>query len=222
MKTVLINAEPKPIEINTNETALLVIDMQNDFMCKGGYGEFLGNDPEVLQRAIVPAQTVLARARELGMLVLHTREGHLSDLSDCPKTKLERWPEGHRIGDMGPMGRILIRGEKGHSIIDDMAPLESEIVIDKPGKNAFYKTNLEEILHVNKMVNIFMVGVTTDICCSATISSGNDRGFNMIVVSDAVASYDENRHKASLDIIKAQGGILGWVASSSDVINGLK
>ena len=174
MKTITINAEPKPVEINLQETALLVIDMQKDFMYKGGYGEFLGNNPEILQQAIIPAKSILEKARELGILVVHTREGHLPDLSDCPKTKLERWPEGSRIGDMGPMGRILIRGEKGHAIIDEMTPLENEIVIDKPGKNAFYKTDLQEILNTNQIVNVLVVGVTTDICCSATISAGND------------------------------------------------
>ena len=215
---MIIEAEPQKVDINIEETALLVIDMQKDFMCKGGHGEFLGNDPEVLQQAIGPAKKILEMARQLGMLIIHTREGHLPDLSDCPKTKLERWPEGNRIGDAGPMGRILIRGEKGHAIIDEMTPLKNEIVIDKSGKNAFYKTNLEEVLHNTKVVNVLVVGVTTDICCSATISAGNDRGFNMIVIEDAVASYKLERHIAALDIIKAQGGILGWVTNSKNVL----
>ncbi len=218
MSKLNIQAEPNPISIESKETALMIIDMQKDFVCKGGYGEALGNNPEILQRTIEPIQKVLKKAREKGMLVIHTREGHLSDLSDCPSTKLLRWPEGKRIGDQGPMGRILIRGEKGHSIIDEVTPSSNEIVIDKPGKNAFYKTDLENILHEHGIKNILFTGVTTDVCCSTTVSGANDRGFNVIVLSDCVAAYDEERHKAALDIIKAQGGIFGWVTDSKHVL----
>jgi nicotinamidase-related amidase len=161
---------------------------------------------------------MLSFARERGMTVIHTREGHLPDLSDCPPTKLDRWPEGTRIGDMGPMGRILIQGEEGHAIIDEVAPLPGELVIDKPGKNAFYATELEPYLRERGIVNLFITGVTTDVCCSATTIAANDRGFNAIVLADCVASYSPARHAATLDVIKAQGGIFGWVSESRHLL----
>lgn len=221
MSNVIIPAEPSPIEVDLCTTALLVIDMQKDFLRHGGYGESLGNNPDILARTIVPIQAMLKAAREKGMLIVHTREGHVPDLSDCPPTKLLRWPKGRRIGDMGPMGRILVRGEEGHAIIDEVAPLASELVIDKPGKNAFYKTNLEEVLRKHNIVNLIVTGVTTDVCCSTTVSGANDRGFNAIVLSDCMASYSEARHAAALDIIKAQGGIFGWVTDSRQVLEAL-
>ncbi len=142
MKNLKILAEPTPIEIQLDRTTLIVIDMQKDFLYQGGYGESLGNDVTILQRTIKPIQKLLQVAREKGLFIIHTREGHLPDLSDCPQTKLLRWPEGKRIGDVGPMGRILIRGEEGHSIINEVAPLSNEVVIDKPGKMLFIKLNL--------------------------------------------------------------------------------
>jgi nicotinamidase-related amidase len=222
MDTLHIDAEPFPIDVNPEATALMVIDMQKDFLYPGGYGERLGNDPRLLQRTIAPIQEVLKAARKLGMLVIHTREGHLPDLSDCPDTKLRRWPVGNRIGDPGPMGRILIRGEAGHAIIDEVAPLPGEIVMDKPGKNAFYKTNLEAILQQNGIKHLLVTGVTTDVCCHATVMAANDRGFNAIVLKDCVASYDPARHAAVLNIIKAQGGIFGWVTGSAEVLAAFK
>ena len=218
MKTLQIEAEPFPIDVELEETALLVIDMQKDFLYAGGYGEFLGNDPSLLQRTIKPITEVLTASRAIGVPVIHTREGHLPDLSDCPETKLTRWPAGNRIGDQGPMGHILIRGEAGHAIIDEVAPLPEEVVIDKPGKNAFYKTNLQNILDQRGIKNLLVTGVTTDVCCSATVIAANDRGFNAIVLQDCVASYDPARHAAVLDIIKAQGGIFGWATNSSEVL----
>ncbi len=222
MELLQINAEPSAIEVSPEETALIVIDMQQDFVCRGGYGEALGNNPDLLRQTIAPIQQVLAAAREKGMLVIHTREGHLPDLSDCPPTKLTRWPLGRRIGDPGPLGRILIRGEAGHAIIDEVAPLWSEIVIDKPGKNAFYKTDLESILRQNEIKNILVTGVTTDVCCSTTIAGANDIGFNAIVLADCTASYSPARHTAALDIIKAQGGIFGWVTELAKVLAAIK
>lgn len=218
MSELQIKAEPTTVTIKSGETALLVIDMQKDFIYSGGYGEALGNNPKILQRTIKPVQQMLQIAREKGLLIIHTREGHLPDLSDCPPTKLLRWPEGRRIGDQGPMGRILIRGEKGHAILDEVAPLPSEVVIDKPGKNAFYKTNLYEVLQEHGVVNLLVTGVTTDVCCSTTVSGANDYGFNAIVLADCMASYDESRHEAALNIIKAQGGIFGWVTESKHVL----
>ena len=221
MSTLHIDAEPFPVEIELYRTALIVIDMQKDFLYPGGYGESLGNDPTLLQRAIQPVTEVLKAARELEMLVIHTREGHLPDLSDCPETKLLRWPVGRRIGDPGPMGRILIRGEAGHAIIDEVTPLPIETVLDKPGKSAFYRTDLESILNQKGIKYLLVTGVTTDVCGSTTVSGANDCGFNAVVLQDCMASYDPLRHDAALDIIKAQGGIFGWVTDSSKVLDAI-
>ena len=218
MKTWQIAADPAPVTIDPAETALIIIDMQKDFLYPDGYGAFLGNDVTLLQRTIAPIQALLAAERGRAMLVIHTREGHLPDLSDCPPTKLNRWPPGNRIGDMGPMGRILIRGEAGHAIVDELAPAPGEIVIDKPGKNAFYATDLDEVLRTHGIRNLLVTGVTTDVCCSATVIAANDRGYNAIVLRDCVASYSPARHAAVLDVIKAQGGIFGWVTDSPAVL----
>ena len=221
MSILHFSAEPSPVEVELDRTALIVIDMQKDFLYPGGYGESLGNDPTLLQRTIQPVRRMLKAARELEMLVIHTREGHLPDLSDCPETKLARWPEGRRIGDLGSMGRILIRGEAGHAIIDEVAPLPNETVIDKPGKSAFYRTDLESILTKRGIKYLLVAGVTTDVCCSTSVSGANDCGFNAIVLQDCMASYDPLRHVAALDIIKAQGGIFGWVTDSSKVLDAI-
>jgi nicotinamidase-related amidase len=214
MNTVTIGAEPFAVELDLDETALLVIDMQKDFLYPGGFGAFLGNDVTLLQRTIEPLQAVLAAARKLEMLIIHTREGHLPDLSDCPPAKLDRWSPGTRIGDIGPMGRILIRGEEGHGIIVEVAPLPGEIVLDKPGKNSFYATNLDQILRAHPVKNLIVTGVTTDVCVFTTTTGANDHGYNAIVLADCVASYSPARHTAALETIKAQGGIFGWVSDS--------
>jgi biuret amidohydrolase len=222
MNTLLhIEAEPGAVDFDLHETALIVIDMQKDFLYSNGYGAFLGNDVLLLQRTIGPIQAVLRAARQQEMLIIHTREGHTPDLSDCPPTKLTRWPPGTRIGDPGPMGRILVRGEVGHDIIDEVAPLPDEIVIDKPGKNSFYATDLDAILQEKGIQNLVVTGVTTDVCVSATVVAANDRGYNAIVLRDCVASYSQARHAAALDIIKAQGGIFGWVSDSSALLAAL-
>ena len=215
---VTINAKPSQFRFDPKHTALLSVDWQRDFLEPGGYGEALGNDVSVLRRAIAPAQRVLAAARQAGLLVVHTREGHLPDLSDCPRTKLDRWPKGKRIGDKGPMGRILVRGEPGHGIIDELKPLPGELIIDKPGKNAFLRTQLEQKLRQRKIRSIVEIGVTTDICGITTFAGGNDLGFDMLAVSDAMASYSPIRHRAMLDVITAQGGILGWVTQSNHLL----
>lgn len=218
MSTITIPAEPHPVTIDLDATALVVIDMQKDFLYPNGFGAFLGNDVTLLQRTIGPIQQMLAAARARGMLIIHTREGHLPDLSDCPPTKLDRWAPGTRIGDVGPMGRILIRGEEGHGIIDEVAPLPGELVLDKPGKSSFYATDLEAILHQQGIHNLLITGVTTDVCCSATVIGANDRGFNALVLADCVSSYSPERHAATLETIKAQGGIFGWVTNSAAVL----
>lgn len=219
---VRIHAEPSPVTVDLDKTALIIIDMQKDFLYPEGFGAFLGNDVTLLQRTIEPIQSVLNAARARGMLVIHTREGHLPDMSDCPPTKLERWAQGTRIGDDGPMGRILIRGEVGHDIIDELAPAAGEPVIDKPGKNAFYATTLQETLDAHDIRYLIVTGVTTDVCCSATVMAANDRGFHAIVLRDGVASYSTERHESALAVIQAQGGIFGWVSDSERVLTALE
>ncbi|MET4791830.1 nicotinamidase-related amidase [Bradyrhizobium japonicum] len=168
----VISAEPEPIRLDWPATALLIIDMQRDFMEPGGFGETLGNDVSQLARAVKPIGAVLKAARDTGMLVIHTREGHLPDLSDAPPAKVERGAPSLRIGDPGPMGRILIRGEAGHDIIPELYPLDSEVVIDKPGKGAFYATELTDVLEKYGIENLLVCGVTTEVCVNTTVARG--------------------------------------------------
>ena len=213
-------AEPEPIELDWAATALLIIDMQRDFMEPGGFGETLGNDVSQLARAVKPIAAVLDAARETGMLVVHTREGHLPDLSDAPPAKVERGAPSLRIGDPGPMGRILIRGEAGHDIIPELYPLDSEIVIDKPGKGAFYATELGDVLQRYGIENLLVCGVTTEVCVNTTVREANDRGYRCVVLADGCASYFPEFHEMGLKMIKAQGGIFGWVSNSAAVLQG--
>jgi len=216
-----IVAEPEPIGVDWSATALVIIDMQRDFMEPGGFGETLGNDVSQLARAVMPIAAVLAAARDMGMLVIHTREGHLPDLSDAPPAKIERGAPSLRIGDPGPMGRILIRGEAGHDIIPELYPLDSEIVIDKPGKGAFYATELGEVLEQFGIDNLLVCGVTTEVCVNTTVREANDRGYRCVVISDCCASYFPEFHDVGLRMIKAQGGIFGSVATSAAAITAL-
>src|SRR3954465_5759090 len=218
----VISAEPEPIELHLSATALLIIDMQRDFMEPGGFGETLGNDVSQLARAVKPIGAVLKAARDSGMLVVHTREGHLPVLSDAPPAKIERGAPSHRIGDPGPMGRILIRGEAGPPLIPELYPLDSEIVIDKPGKGAFYATELTDVLEKYGIENLLVCGVTTEGCVNTTVREANDRGYRCVVISDGCASYFPEFHEMGLNMIKAQGGIFGWVASSAAVLEALK
>src|SRR6187399_3641617 len=215
-------AEPGPIVLDWAATALLIIDMQRDFMEPGGFGETLGNDVSQLARAVKPCRSVLDAARRAGLLVIHTREGHRPDLSDAPKAKLERGKPSMRIGDPGPMGRILIRGEAGHDIIPELYPLDSEIVIDKPGKGAFYATELGDVLQRYGIENLLVCGVTTEVCVNTTVREANDRGYRCVVLADGCASYFPEFHEMGLKMIKAQGGIFGWVASSAAVLEAMK
>ena len=214
-------AEPGPIELDWSTTALVIIDMQRDFMEPGGFGETLGNDVSRLATAVKPIGAVLAAAREAGMLVIHTREGHLPDLSDAPPAKVERGAPSLRIGDPGPMGRILIRGEAGHDIISELYPLDSEIVIDKPGKGAFYATELSDVLAKYGIENLLVCGVTTEVCVNTTVREANDRGYRCVVLADCCASYFPDFHAAGLAMIKAQGGIFGSVTSSQALLSAL-
>ncbi|MEA2884037.1 MAG: hypothetical protein QOH32_3293 [Bradyrhizobium sp.] len=213
-----IAAEPSPIDLDWSSTALVIIDMQRDFLEPGGFGETLGNDVSQLARAVAPIAAVLNAARQTGILVVHTREGHLPDLSDAPPAKVERGAPSLRIGDPGPMGRILIRGEAGHDIIPELTPLDREIVIDKPGKGAFYATELGDVLAKHGIENLLVCGVTTEVCVHTTVREANDRGYRCVVLSDCCASYFPEFHEIGLKMIKAQGGIFGWVSYSAAVI----
>src|ERR1700732_331716 len=216
-----VAAEPQPIELDWSATALLIIDMQRDFMEPGGFGETLGNDVSQLARAVRPIAAVLAAARANEMLVVHTREGHLPDLSDAPPAKIERGEPSRRIGDPGPMGRILIRGEAGHDIIPELYPLDNEVVIDKPGKGAFYATELGDVLQKYGIANLLVCGVTTEVCVNTTVREANDRGYRCVVLADCCASYFPEFHAAGLAMVKAQGGIFGWVSQSTPVVAAL-
>ena len=213
-----VAAEPEPIALDWAATALLIIDMQRDFMEPGGFGETLGNDVSQLARAVNPIASVLAAARETGMLVVHTREGHLPDLSDAPPAKIERGAPSLRIGDPGPMGRILIRGEAGHDIIPELYPAAGEPVIDKPGKGAFHATDLHSILQHRGITQLVVTGVTTEVCVNTTVREANDRGYDCLVPEDCVGSYFPEFQDMGLKMIKAQGGIFGWVGSSADIV----
>src|ERR1700739_4588318 len=207
-----VQAEPGSIELEWAATALVIIDMQRDFMEPGGFGETLGNDVSQLARAVKPIAAVLEAARDIGMLVVHTREGHLPDLSDAPPAKIERGAPSLRIGDHGPMGRILIRGEAGHDIIPALYPLDSEIVIDKPGKGAFYATELGDVLRRYGIENLLVWRVPTEVCVNTSVREANDRGYRCVVISVGCASYFPEFHEMGLKMIKAQGGTSGWAA----------
>lgn len=222
MKQILtIDAEPYSYEMDPDFTAFIVVDMQSDFVSPGGFGEMLGNDVSQLQKAIPPTIRVLEAVRKAGLKVIHTREGHRTDLSDCPPSKLKRGKLKVGIGDPGPMGRVLIRGNKGHAIIEELKPLSSEPVIDKPGKGAFYNTDLDGILHNWGTKYLVVAGVTTEVCIHTTVREANDRGYECLVLADCVASYFPEFHKVGLEMIKAQGGIFGWVSDSETLIAAL-
>jgi nicotinamidase-related amidase len=216
-----ISAEPATLSIELGQTALLIIDMQRDFLEPGGFGAALGNDVSRLQAAVAPCRDLLAAARRSDLLVIHTREGHRPDLSDAPRLKVERGDPALRIGARGPMGRILIRGEPGHDIIDELYPIAGEPVIDKPGKGAFYRTDLEMMLRNRSIENLLVCGVTTEVCVNTTVREANDRGFRCIVLADCCASYFADFHAMGLAMITAQGGIFGSVCQSKAVLDAL-
>jgi nicotinamidase-related amidase len=216
-----IAAEPAPLAVDTGRMALIIIDMQRDFLEPGGFGAALGNDVSLLKAAVGPCRDLLAAARRAGTLVIHTREGHRPDLTDAPPIKVERGDPATRIGAPGPMGRILVRGEPGHDIIPELYPAVGEPVIDKPGKGAFYQTDLELMLKNRGIETLLVCGVTTEVCVNTTVREANDRGFRCIVLSDCCASYFPEFHDMGLKMIKAQGGIFGSVATSAPVIAAL-
>ncbi len=218
---IAVDAEPYSYEMEPERTAFIVIDMQSDFVYPGGFGEMLGNDVSLLLKAIPPTRKVLEAVRKAGLKVVHTREGHRPDLADCPISKQKRGKLKVGIGDRGPMGRVLVRGNKGHAIIDELEPLPGEPIIDKPGKGAFYATDLEGILHNWGIKYLVVSGVTTEVCVHTTVREANDRGYECLVLEDCVASYFPEFQEVGLKMIKAQGGIFGWVSDSETFIAAL-
>lgn len=215
-----IQAEPFPLDFDPKTTALVIIDMQRDFVLPGGFGEMLGNDTSFLLAAVEPCERVLKKARDKGMLVIHTREGHRPDLTDCPAAKLSRGGKTF-IGSKGPMGRILVRGEQGHDIIHQLYPKPGEPIIDKPGKGSFHATDLHQILLDRGIKTLIVCGVTLEVCVHTTVREANDRGYECVVLSDCVASYFPEFQRVGLEMIKAQGGIFGWVSNSDNFIKAM-
>src|SRR5271165_3859140 len=216
-----IAAEPTALAVDICRTALVIIDMQRDFLEPGGFGAALGNDVARLHAAVGPCGKVLAAARKSGLLIIHTREGHRPDLSDAPPHKVDRGDPAMRIGAPGPMGRILVRGEPGHDIIPELYPAKGEPVIDKPGKGAFYQTDLDLMLRNRGIDTLMVCGVTTEVCVNTTVREANDRGYRCIVLSDCCGSYFPHFHEAGLAMIKAQGGIFGSVTSSQALLSAM-
>ncbi|HEY2765893.1 MAG TPA: isochorismatase family cysteine hydrolase [Pseudonocardiaceae bacterium] len=217
-----VAADPGPFGFHPERTALIVIDMQRDFVEPGGFGEALGNDAGLLRTVVAPLQAVLAATRAAGITVIHTREGHLPDLSDCPPAKRGRGNPALRIGDLGPKGRILVRGEYGHDIIDELAPLPGETVVDKPGKGSFTGTDLGDRLAAAGVTSLVVTGVTTEVCVHTTVREANDRGYECLVLADCVGSYFPEFQRVGLAMIAAQGGIFGWVAPSAEYLAALQ
>jgi biuret amidohydrolase len=216
-----IDANPFPYEFRISRTALVIIDMQRDFIEPGGFGETLGNDVSLLA-AIVPAcQATLRAWRAVGGTVVHTRESHRPDLSDCPPAKRNRGNPSLRIGDMGPMGRILVAGEPGNQIIPALAPVDGEIVIDKPGKGAFYGTPLHTLLQGRGITHLLFMGVTTEVCVQTSMREANDRGYDCLLLEDCTESYFPHFKTAALEMMRAQGAIVGWTAPSAALVAAL-
>ena len=226
MTTHFVTADPYPWpydgDLRPDNTALMVIDMQTDFCGVGGYVDVMGYDLSLTRAPIEPIRAVLAAMRAGGFHVIHTREGHRPDLTDAPPHKVERGDPSLRIGAPGPMGRILVRGEPGHDIIPELYPIKGEPVIDKPGKGAFYQTDLDLMLRNRGIDTLFVCGVTTEVCVNTTVREANDRGYRCVVLSDCCASYFPEFHDVGLKMIKAQGGIFGSVASSRALLAGME
>jgi nicotinamidase-related amidase len=221
MNRCTVKAQPFDFQFDMTHTALLIIDMQRDFIEPGGFGASLGNDVSLLQAIVPTVQRVLQAWREMGGWVVHTREAHKFDLSDCPPAKLNRGQPTLRIGDVGPMGRVLVRGEPGHAIIPELAPIEGELVIDKPGKGAFYATPLREALEVRDITHLIVMGVTTEVCVQTSMREANDRGYDCLLIEDGTESYFPAFKAATLEMIRAQGAIVGWTAPSALLLEAL-
>ena len=219
---ITLAANPFDYSFELPRAALVIIDMQRDFIEPGGFGETLGNDVSLLQ-AIVPAcEAVLQAWRRAGGLVVHTREAHRADLADCPPAKRNRGNPSLRIGDMGAMGRILITGEPGNQIIAPLAPAAGEIVLDKPGKGAFYATGLHGILREAGITHLLFMGVTTEVCVQTSMREANDRGYDSLLLEDCTESYFPHFKAAAVEMVRAQGAIVGWTATSAQLLHALR
>ncbi len=216
-----IDANPFGYEFEIARTALVLIDMQRDFIEPGGFGETLGNDVALLEAIVPTTRTVLAAWRKAEGLVVHTRESHRADLLDCPPAKRNRGNPTLRIGDVGPMGRILVAGEPGNQIIDALAPIDGELVIDKPGKGMFHATGLHEILQQRGITHLIFGGVTTEVCVQTSMREANDRGYDGLLLEDCTESYFPELKTATLAMIRAQGAIVGWTAPASALLSTL-
>jgi len=210
---ITVAANPSDFHIDLKTTALVIIDMQRDFLEPGGFGAALGNDVSLLQAIIPAVETLLTMARDHGVLVIHTRESHLPDLSDCPAGKRENGLPGLRIGDQGPMGRILVRGEPGTQIIAALTPVDGEWIIDKPGKGMFYATGLGDKLIAQGIRTLVFAGVTTEVCVQTSMREAKDRGYRCLLIEDATESYFPKYKQATLEMVIAQGGIVGHTST---------
>jgi biuret amidohydrolase len=221
MTLTIASATPFAYDFDLPQTALVIIDMQRDFVEPGGFGESLGNDVSRVAAIVPTVQRVLHAWRAAGALVLHTRESHAADLSDCPPAKRARGKPSLRIGDHGPMGRILVRGEPGNQIVPALAPVDGEWVVDKPGKGMFHATGVDERLRQRGMTHLVFTGVTTEVCVQTSMREANDRGYECLLVEDATESYFPAFKAAALAMITAQGAIVGWTAPSAALIAAL-
>lgn len=216
-----IAARPFAFDLQPGKAALVIIDMQRDFIEPGGFGASLGNDVSLLEAAVVPTKALLDAWRARGWPVVHTRESHAADLSDCPPAKRLRGSPSLRIGDEGPMGRLLVRGSAGCEIVPLLAPVAGEIVIDKPGKGAFYATPLQAELEARGVTQLVFAGVTTEVCVQTTMREANDRGYDCLIVEEATASYFPTFKAAAIEMMVAQGAIVGWAAPLRTVLEAL-
>lgn len=215
-----IAAQPGPFP-DVGGLALVVIDMQRDFLEPGGFGAALGNDVRPLARIVPTLRALVDAFRARGLPIVHTKEGHRPDLSDCPPAKLARGAPGRRIGDAGPMGRILVLGEPGNDFVPELRPAPGELVVSKPGKGAFHATDLDRELRARGITRLIVTGVTTEVCVQTTMREANDRGYDCLLVEDATESYVPEFKAATLAMVRAQGGIIGWTARAADVLRGL-
>ncbi|MFQ5912154.1 MAG: cysteine hydrolase family protein [Nitrospinota bacterium] len=217
-----VQAEPDEFEFEPGKTALLVIDMQNDFCSPGGLLSIRGVDLSLMQKPIEPLRRVLSASRDLGLTIIHTREGHRPDLTDCPPSKLLKGRKfGKGIGDEGPLGRLLVRGSPSHDFIAELRPEPGEVVVDKPGKGAFYATDLEVVLRTQGITHLIFGGVSTHVCVQGTIREAADRGFWNLVLEDCCAAPDPELHRYSMEMIKYQGGIFGYVSHAEAYLKAL-